>query len=172
MTGNHSFLTVSPFQMLMMKSLCDDLLKAGLNIHIQQGSCVCVCVWVRQVNLAVLATVSDSVLNGSLSHMATCQQAGRGNIIQRRKAAAISPRTPVWESARFHSRLRLFIRISNSVFFFFVSLSLLFSLIASFCSLISPGSLFTAEFTFALRCLRWLLCCKHKKVWFSHDVSD
>lgn len=34
---------------------------------------------------------SDSVLNGSWSHMATCQQAGGGNIILRRKAAAISP---------------------------------------------------------------------------------
>lgn len=48
--------------------------------------------------------------------MATCQQAGRGNLIQRRKAAAISPRTPVGESARLHSRLRLFICISNALF--------------------------------------------------------
>ena len=55
--------------------------------------------------------------------MATCQQDGRGNIIQRRKAAAISPHTPVWERARLHSKLRLFIRISN--FFFCLPVSAL-----------------------------------------------
>lgn len=96
------------------KDFCDDSLKQGLNIHIHQEFCVRACVC--QVHLSVLAVASDSVLNGSLSHMATCQQAGRGNIIQRRKAAAISPCALVWESAQFHSRLRLFICIPNSLF--------------------------------------------------------
>lgn len=36
------------------------------------------------------------------------------------------------------------------------------------CTLTSPGSLFTAEFRIALQCLRWLLCCKHTKVWYDH----
>lgn len=51
--------------------------------------CVCVCVYVH-TDQCVWAAASDSVLTGSWSHMATCQQAGGGNIILRRKAAAIS----------------------------------------------------------------------------------
>lgn len=57
---------------------------------------ICVCDRHRSIGVSEQQP-SDSLLNGSGSHMATCQQAGGGNIILRRKAAAISPRLLVRE---------------------------------------------------------------------------
>lgn len=59
-----------------------------------------------QVDSRVWAAASDSVLSGSPSHMATCQQAGGGNIIPGRKAAAISACTPPRQSAQGGGRKR------------------------------------------------------------------
>lgn len=59
-----------------------------------------------QVDSRVWAAASDSVLSGSPSHMATCQQAVGGNIIPGRKAAAISACTPPQQSAQGGGRRR------------------------------------------------------------------
>lgn len=92
------------------------------------------CVCDRRIDSCVWAAASDSVLNGSWSHMATCQQAGGGNIIWRRKAAAISLREHwAWREARpTHAQPRLTLRISDSHSF---CLSPLFSS----CTPTSPG---------------------------------
>lgn len=135
----------------------------SLRFHfLHMHACLCVCVW---------ATGCDSVLNGSWSHMATCQQAGGGNIIPRRKVAVISACMLVWESALGSTRhiTSLTLALSPSLFSFFFSLSCFFFLcLFSTCTLIQPQvCLFTAEFRIALQCLRWLLCSKHTKVWYN-----
>lgn len=132
---------------------------------------MCVCMRQPQIDLCVSATASDSVLNGSGSHMATCQQARGGNIILRRKgccyqSAHVGLRERERErdnSARGKAGPRLACHISNSHSFCFPVSPFPLCLLSS-CSLTRPGSLFTAQFRIALQCLRRLLCCKHTKV--------
>lgn len=92
--------------------------------------------------------------------MATCQQAGGGNVIPRRKAGVISLCMLVWEGIRLDETLH----ISNtlSLLLFFLS-SYLSPLPLFVFSLHSDQSVFTAEFRIALQCLRWLLCSKAHK---------
>lgn len=59
-----------------------------------------VCVCQTQIRLCAGVAASDSLPYGSWCHMATCQQAGGGNTILRRKLAVISWCTLSWESSR------------------------------------------------------------------------
>lgn len=96
-----------------------------------------------QIHLCAGAAASDSLLYGSWCHMATCQQAGGGNIILRRKLAVISRCTLVWESSQLNGRLdgtwstgRHTLHISN-----FSPLSLsVFSPSVCFCPVLWPAS--------------------------------
>lgn len=126
------------------------------------------CVFVCQTH-TVWANASDSVLNGSGGHMATCQQATGGNIILKRKAAVISA------CVRGHSEAGRTVKklctadvlsflIWFYLFFCFVTISLFALCLFSPCTLTSP---FTAEFSIALECLQQLLCSKHTKVSYS-----
>lgn len=95
--------------------------------------------------------------------MATCQQAGGGNVIPRRKAGVISLCMLVWEGIRLDETLHISNTLSLLLFFFCLPICLLSLCLFSPCTLISPGSVFTAEFRIALQCLRWLLCSKAHK---------
>ena len=129
--------------------------------------CVCVCVCVRQLQtgLCIWPAASDSV-----SVEWVLESHGYLSAGWRRK------HNPEEEGCRYQSvhvglreqSARLALHISNS---------------PSFCLPISPFSLYLffalhsdqprpvslhGKFRIALQCLRWLLCCKHTKVWHDH----
>lgn len=106
--------------------------------------------------------------------MATCQQAGGGNIILKRKAASFSPCMLVWERKRGREKglwtrqdawLHM-IGTTSPTLVSFVSLS--HPSPVCFRPALWPGSPSTAAFTVALRCLRWCPCSEHTKVRHSY----
>lgn len=99
--------------------------------------------------------------------MATCQQAGGGNVILRRKAAVISLCMLVWEGIQLDETLHISNTLSLPLSFFFFFLSPYLSPLPLFVFSLHSDQprvcLFTAEFRIALQCLRWLLCSKAHK---------